>query len=162
MNHKIIKNFLDKSDFLNLKNFLLGEETPWYYRDACVNTEDCPYFTHNFFNNDRIFSSAFDLVQPLLDKLNYSSIIQIRANLFLKESNPIPQGWHTDRDDKNFKNCIFYINECNGPTVIKDTMTKVYPEENKILIMDGTVEHAVMAQTNTKRRIVGNLNYHEK
>mgnify|MGYP003662017425 CR=1 FL=1 len=117
MNHKIIKNFLDKSDFLNLKNFLLGEETPWYYRDACVNTEDCPYFTHNFFNNDRIFSSAFDLVQPLLDKLNYSSIIQ---------------------------------------------MTKVYPEENKILIMDGTVEHAVMAQTNTKRRIVVNLNYHEK
>lgn len=162
MNYKIIENFLDESDFLNLKSFLFNQDTPWYYINAAVNPEDCPYFTHNFFNRDRISSPAFDLVQPLLEKLNYSSIIQIRANLLLKEHNPIQQGWHIDQDYKNFKNCIFYINECNGPTIIKDTMTKIYPKENKALIMEGSAEHTVISQTDTKRRVVININYYEK
>ena len=30
---KVIENFLDKNDFLNLENYLLEKELAWYYRD---------------------------------------------------------------------------------------------------------------------------------
>jgi hypothetical protein len=159
---QIKEDFLDKEDFLNLKNFLLHEETPWYYRDHTVNKEDCPYFTFCFFNNNTILSNAFPLVKPILEKLNYSSLIQVRANLVLKQHNPVQQGWHTDHDYKNFKTAIFYITECNGPTLIKDKMIKIYPKENKILVMDGNTEHSAIPQSDVERRVVININYYEK
>ena len=160
---KIIENFLPEQDFLNLQNFLLDEKIPWFYRDTIVLKDDPPYFTFCFYNNDRIQSPAFDLVQPLLNKLNYSSIIQIRANLVLKEESEKRVGWHTDYSYKNFKTAIYYINNTNGPTVVKgDKNVKVYPKKNKILIMDGSTEHAAIIQTDKKRRIVLNINYYEK
>ena len=159
---KIIDNFLNKEDFLNLKKFLTDDDTPWYYRNHSVNTEDCPYFTHCFFNNNFIFSNGFDFVRPILNKLNYSALIQVRANLLLKQEKPKAQGWHTDYSYNNFKTSIFYINECNGPTIIKNKKNKILPKENKILIFDGNTEHSVISQTDTKTRIVLNINYYEK
>tara|TARA_R100000951_G_scaffold53922_2_gene45409 strand:- start:795 stop:1277 length:483 start_codon:yes stop_codon:yes gene_type:complete len=159
---KIEENFLHEKDFSNLKNFILHQETPWFYREYTVNKKDSPYFTFCFFNNNTILSNAFPLIKPLLEKLNYSSIIQVRANLVLKENNPIQQGWHTDYDYKNFKTAIFYITECNGPTLIQDKMIKIYPKENKILIMDGKTKHSAIPQSDVERRVVININYYEK
>ena len=160
---KIIDNFLEKKDFEKIKNFLLDEKVPWFYRNSIVNENDPPYFTFCFYNHDRIQSPAFELVQPLLNKLNYSSIIQIRANLVLREENEKKVGWHTDYTYKNFKTAIYYIHKSNGPTVVKnDKNVKIYPNENKILIMDGDTEHAAIIQTDKKRRVVLNINYYEK
>ena len=39
---------------------------------------------HILFNEDTINSTSFNLIKPILNKLNYSSIIQIRANLILR------------------------------------------------------------------------------
>jgi len=160
---KIIDNFLEQQDFKNIKNFLLDEKVHWFYRNCCVNVDDPPYFTFCFYNYDRIQSPAFELIQPILDKLNYSSIIQVRANLMLREENEKKTGWHTDYDYKNFKTAIYYIHESNGPTIVKDNKNvKIYPKENKILIMDGNTEHAAIIQTDKKRRVVLNINYYEK
>ena len=57
---------------------------------------------------------------------------------------------------------ILYINQSNGPTLIKNNGSSVLPEENKILIMDGNTEHALVTHTDTRRRIVLNINYYEK
>tara|TARA_R100000988_G_C3995522_1_gene165466 strand:+ start:60 stop:545 length:486 start_codon:yes stop_codon:yes gene_type:complete len=159
---KVIENFLDESDFLNLENYLLEKELPWYYRGSTEYTDQIPYFTHSFFNEDRINSNSFNLIKPILNKLNYSSIIQVRANLFLQNENPVRTGWHIDYPYKNFKTAILYINESNGPTVFKDKNLKVFPKKNKILIMEGDTYHALYSQTDTKRRVVVNLNYYEK
>ncbi len=160
---QLIENFLNEKDFLNLKNFLYGGEIGWYYRPFAVDEKDYPYFTFCFFNNDTIYTNAFDLIKPLLKKLNHSSLIGVRANLVLNQEKPSQQGWHTDYPYKNFKTAIFYLNECNGPTVVKkEKNVKVYPKENKILIMNGDTEHSMITQTNAKRRIVVNINYYEK
>jgi|TARA_E500000318_G_scaffold7883_4_gene7271 hypothetical protein len=192
---QIEENFLNKEDFSNLKKFVFDVNMPWYFREETVNTGDSSYFTYIFFNNDTIFSNGFNLVKPILDKLKYSSLIQVRANLVLREKNPVKQGWHTDYDYKNFKTSIFYLNECNGPTIVQNKIstieankilkldspenitkediekgqeqienktTKIYPKENKILIMDGNTQHTAISQTDTKRRVVININYYEK
>jgi|TARA_R100001463_G_scaffold125000_1_gene182251 hypothetical protein len=160
---KIIKNFLDKEDFLHLQKYLLSEDLPWYYRKSMIlNSKDSPYFTYCFFNDNEITSNNFNLVKPILDKLNSLSIIQIRANLVLKEEKTRQCGWHCDYGYKNFKTAILYINQSNGPTLIKNNESSVLPEENKILIMDGNTEHALVTQTDTRRRVVLNLNYYEK
>jgi len=73
---KIIKNFLDKEDFLHLQKYLLSEDLPWYYRKSMtLNSKDSPYFTYCFFNDNEITSNNFNLVKPILDKLNSLSII---------------------------------------------------------------------------------------
>tara|TARA_R100000005_G_C4925665_1_gene156933 strand:- start:333 stop:818 length:486 start_codon:yes stop_codon:yes gene_type:complete len=160
---KVIENFLDKNDFLNLENYLLEKELAWYYRDSTVvNGDDVSYFTHSFFNEDTINSTSFNLVKPILNKLNYSSIIQIRANLILRNETSKKTGWHIDYNYKNHKTAIFYINESNGPTIFKNKKLKIFPKKNKILIMDGNTEHALYTQTDTKRRVVININYYEK
>jgi len=159
---KIIENFLNKSDFVNLKNYLLQKELPWYYRNSTVNEDDPPFFTYSFFNEDKINSTSFNLIKPILNKLNYSSIIQVRANLVLQNDSSKKTGWHVDYPYKNYKTAILYINESNGPTVLRNKNLKVFSKENKILIMDGSTEHALYTQTDTKRRIVVNLNYYEK
>jgi hypothetical protein len=41
-------------------------------------------------------------------------------------------------------------------------MIKIYPKENKILVMDGNTEHSAIPQTDTERRIVININYYDK
>lgn len=160
---KVIENFLDKSDFIKLKDHLTSEDLPWYYRKQAVTSKDPPYFSHCFFNNDEICSHNFDLVKPLLYKLNHSSIIQIRANLFLQTKTPVQTAFHIDYTYKNFKTAILYINESNGPTIIKgEKNIEVYPKQNKILIMDGNTPHAGTTQSDIKRRIVVNVNYYEK
>ena len=157
---KTISNFLDKENFSHLQKYLLSEGLPWYYRDSIL--LKAPYFTYCFFNDNEITSNNFNLVKPILDKLNSSSIIQIRANLVLKEEKTRQCGWHCDYGYKNFKTAILYINQSNGPTLIKNNGSEVLPEENKILIMDGNTEHALVTQTDTQRRVVLNLNYYEK
>jgi len=157
---KTISNFLDKENFSHLQKYLLSEGLPWYYRDSML--LKAPYFTYCFFNDNEITSNNFNLVKPILDKLNSSTIIQIRANLVLKEKKTRQCGWHCDYGYKNFKTAILYINQSNGPTLIKNNGSEVLPEENKILIMDGNTEHALVTQTDTQRRVVLNLNYYEK
>lgn len=161
--YEIVDNFLDKNSFLKIKDRLTHEEFSWYYRPNAVEPGDHCYFTHCFFNNDQIFSNDFNLIKPVLNKLNYSSLIQVRANLVLKTKVPEKSSWHVDYYYKNFKTAILYINESNGPTMIKEKKNvKVFPKENKILIMSGDVEHAATTQTDTKRRIILNINYYEK
>lgn len=163
LNFKIIENFLEDADFNNIKNFLMSYDCPWYYRDYTSDKKDPSYFTYCFFNNDRIESPAFNLIQPLLNNLNYSSIIQIRANLSIKQDKPTSVGWHVDYPYKNFKTAIYYINNTNGPTVIdKKKQIKIDHKENKVLIMDGDTEHKAILQTDEKRRINININYYEK
>lgn len=163
LKYKTIENFLEDTYFSNIKNFLMSEDCPWYYRDTIAAKKDPSYFTYCFFNNDRINSPAFDLIQPLLNKLNYSSLLQVRANLCTKQDKPVSVGWHVDYPFKNFKTAIYYINKTNGPTVIdKKKQIKIFPEENKVLIMNGDIEHKAILQTDEKRRIVINVNYYEK
>lgn len=163
MSYKIIENFLPEKNFNKIFHLLMNSEISWFYRDKIMGDDSFFYFTHSFYNNNNITSLHFEIIKPLLEKLNYVSLIEVRANMVFKKEKNILTNFHTDFDYKNFKTAIFYINENNGLTIIKDNdRIEIIPKQNKVLIMDGNVRHALVTQTDEKRRVVININYFEK
>lgn len=161
-------NVLSKDDFLNLKNVMLktGEESrfsffPWYYLDYKVTTEyksfDNYQFTHMFYDCDSAsMSEYFDIIDPILKKINPESIIRIKANLTLATKDESIYGFHTDYPD--CKTAIFYVNDNDGYTLLKDG-TKINSVENRLVYFDSNIQHTGVSSVNTKIRCVINFNY---
>ena len=56
------------------------------------------------------------------------------------------------------KTAIFYLNTCNGKTVVNGT--EVESIANRVVIFPANTPHYVISQTDTDRRIVLNINYY--
>jgi hypothetical protein len=72
--------------------------------------------------------------------------------------------WHTDLDDGNSKTAIMYMTTCNAKTLldVEKEIINVDSVENRILIFDTDIRHKMISATDTKRRIIINLNYKNK
>ena len=73
MNIKIIDNFLNNTDFRNLKNNIFDQDKesvfPWFLQSFKVNKQDNQMqFTHVFYYNNSINSNYFNTLQPILNK----------------------------------------------------------------------------------------------
>ena len=113
---------------------------------------------HCFYRDGQVNSDFYYLIQPILDKLKPTEILNIRANLALKR--PMTSDWHVDDYwDKRLLHttAIYYVNSCNGYTVFKNN--KIKSVGNKILIFDANTLHNVEYQTDTDTRMVINFNY---
>lgn len=157
--YKVIDNFLPKENFEKLKNLLLSNTISWYYEESMTYNDEC-FFNHCFYNNSQPKSDFyFEYIVPILKKLNCLSIIQVRANLLLKKEKQYFSKFHVDNSFK-CKTAIFYINTCNGYTILdKKLKTKIKCEENKMLIFDSNIFHCAASQIDDKKRIVINFNY---
>jgi hypothetical protein len=159
----IKNNFLPKEVFQQIKNILISDTFPWYYKSKMTTIkgyEEKLYFLHNFYVNNQPNSEHYVLIQECLKKLNCNSLIHARANLSLNFKERYYCNWHTDRDF-DCKIAILYINTNNGYTEIKDNdkVIKVNCEENKIVVFDSNHLHRMVSQTDTENRVVINLNY---
>ena len=56
MKYKVIDNFLNKKDFLELKKIIFSSDFPWYFNNFVSHTssKDGTYFTHIFYRNYKI------------------------------------------------------------------------------------------------------------
>ena len=56
---------------------------------------------------------------------------------------------------------IFYLNDNNGYTRLKidDKIIKIESKQNRLLIMDGEIEHASSTCTDNDMRVVINFNF---
>jgi hypothetical protein len=158
LNYKVINNFLDKEFFYRLQNLLFSKDTPWFFQNNMTSTKkDNYYFGHIFYGNFLPQSFYFnDFIIPIVEKLNAKSLINIRANLTLKQEKVFQSDFHMDRPFK-CNTAILYMNTCNGYTILDDI--KINCEENKIVIFDSQIKHAAVSQTDTERRMVINFNY---
>jgi hypothetical protein len=157
-NIKEIKNFLNEQDFIKLKSFLFSQDIEWHFhKSQTLHGNDDEYFDHCFFNKFEITSHSFNLLKPIIEKLNCKALIQIRANLLLNKDNHYVCGFHTDYTYE-CKTAIFYMNNCNGFTLFENNK-KVMCEENKIVLFNSQNKHAAVNQTDEKQRIVININY---
>jgi len=159
---KEYKNFLEKEDFLNLKDLMFGHDFPWYFCPEVVDDEKYFQFTHIFYNEHKINSSLFNFIIPILNKIKPIAILRIKANLLYRTEKIVEHGMHTDYDlykkFSNIKTAIYYCNTNNGYTKFKDG-TKVKSEENKFIEFDLNKEHTGSSCTDEQRRIVINFNY---
>jgi hypothetical protein len=159
MKYEIIDNFLPIEEFIKIKNLMLSSEFPWYYNNSVSheNIQDSFYFTHNFFNNHRINSHQFDLLFPIINKLNIKSIIRAKGNFYPKTLEIEEHGKHVDFKYKH-NGFLFYINTNNGFTRLKDG-TKIESIENRGLLFDASIEHNSSTCTDQNGRININFNY---
>jgi hypothetical protein len=166
LEYKIIDNFLEKEDFYKFQGEIFNiNNVPWYYRnsqttDSINDMDDIGYFTLSFFNNWCNDFNGFNyFLYKIYEKLECRALIQSRANLCLKQKEIKKLYFHTDYTFK-CKTAILYMNSNNGATILDENkQIKIDSIENRIIVFDSQIRHSVLAQSDTKRRIVLNINY---
>jgi len=154
---KIKKNILPKIIFKEIKNIFFNNYFGWYYQDLVIHKNDNHFqFCHLFFDDNKINSTYFENISPIINYINPQKLIRVKANLLPKTQKIIEHGFHTD-----FKDCItavYYINTNNGYTKLIDE-TIIPSEENKLFSFDSNTKHTGSTCTDENVRIVLNINY---
>jgi len=78
---KVIDNFLEKEDFLKLKQDFESHFFPWYYNDYVNGIEDpMDYyqFVHIFYNEGVVNSDFVKIINPILNKLESNLFMLLR------------------------------------------------------------------------------------
>jgi len=158
----IIKDdFLNQADYENIKNIILGDEFPWYFKDyVAYNGKHEVHFcwSHFFFkHNEGITSSFYKILDPILKKLKFKALIRIKANLYSNQGKIVE---HEDHSDFPFahKGALFSLNTCNGSTILKNN-TKISSIANRMLLFDTSQPHHSSTCTDAKIRCNININY---
>ena len=155
----IYKNFLDKKDFKNLKDKIMGEYMPWFFNEGVNQFNDKHFqFTFTFLkeNKKNCLDEHFKMLEPFLEKIKFKKLNRIKANLLTKTNKIIEHGMHIDQNKGTTG--IFYINNCNGYTKF-ETGEKIKSEENKYVEFNSILKHTGSSCTDKNRRVVINFNY---
>ena len=169
---QIIENLLEDGDLQSIQNLLLGEDFPWFFYPYII-YEDEEFeisnyqLVHTFYKDkvegyQTIHSTYFNILNPIIEKLNSRVMIRIKANLrpaALSHSKP---RYHTDIDVMKGTTAIFYVNSNNGYTLFKDTQQKVESVENRLVIFPTPTKHSGIICTDQPSRVVINFNYISK
>ena len=155
---EIIKNFIPDIDFKNLKKILTSNSFFYNFNNAVSDKNDNEhfYFVHELYCNHQPSSNFFNLILPLINKLDVKALIRAKVNLFPRTEKLIKYGEHVDWSFSH-KGAILYINNCDGGTCIGD---KFIPSvENQVLLFDPSIKHRSTNCTDEKCRINININY---
>lgn len=146
----------------------MGPYFPWYYNPYIAFEEkaksDTKYqLVHTFFNNGKVNSDGFNLLEPIWDLINPKEIVRAKINLGPAETEQTEGGWHTDftadnPDAKNITTAVLYINDNNGYTKFEDG-TVVESVANRFASFPALTSHTGVSHTDAKVRVVLNLNY---
>lgn len=165
-NFKIFDDYLDLSSFTKMQYSILNNgDFPWNYNSYIVSPGDKKaldkhQFTHIFFIKIReeiTKSIHYPSLSDLIDKINPSDLMRVKANLGIKTSEHVEGGFHTDTNIKH-NTAIFYLNTNNGYTQFEDG-TIIDSVANRLVVFDSTIRHSGFSQTDKNARCVINLNY---
>lgn len=159
---EIVDNFLPEDIFSRISYVLRSGDFPWYFTTpvAYENDKELPssyYFTHLIQNLKYKQSNFFDLVVPVIQKLDAKAIIRIKANCYTNSKTKYADPFHTDFDYPH-KAAILYVNTCDGPTIFKDG-TEVESIANRLVKFNPLHPHASTRCTDEKIRVNINFNY---
>jgi hypothetical protein len=168
MKYKIIDNFLPIDVFENIKQKMLGANFPWFYNSFIVtSTEERTIkkqfdyqFTHNFYRDYQTTSDWFQLLEPLILKINPAAIIRIKANLNPSTEERVIHQYHLDHEQFDGKVAVFYINTNNGVTMFKDG-TVIESVENRLAVFDPDILHTGTSCTDQQVRCLINIMFYQ-
>lgn len=157
-NMKVVDNFLEYHHFLAIKHTLSSDTFPWFFNDYKVDVGDDYFqFIHYLYKFNSPTSELFNMVIPLLEKLEVKSLIRIKCNLTTKTEKIIEYEMH---QDQNFdcKTSIFYVNTNNGYTKFESGEI-INSVENRIVTFPTLTDHTGTSCSDEKIRLVININY---
>jgi|SRR5210317_1176891 len=166
MTYKVIDNFLQKDQYFHLKNLITNFEFPWrrrlnLFQDGHPSNNG--YFTFCFYNNYQPQSEWFEhFIVPILDKLKAASVIQVRANMHMKELFGVEDvPFHEDYAGlKNYTTAILNFSNDGGTRIkINNENFDINSKENRLLIMDGNTLHTTIKNDKLDVRYLLNFNY---
>jgi len=156
-------NFLVEEEYRKIYDLMTDSNFPWYYTpDITYKEEDAKdnlfYMTHQFYNCDMPQSSYYDShIKMFKDKLKAKTFIRIKGNLYPSQKKLTRHKLHIDYEYKH-KAAIYCLNTCDGYTLFNNGQT-VPSVSNRLIMFDGSIEHASTDCTNDKARININFNY---
>jgi len=164
---KIIDNALNKEQFNELTNVMLGPQFPWHYTDAVVaekafDTEKYQIqFVHQLHENmgPTTDMDTFNLMWRFFELLQPLQLIRIKANLLPVADKIIEHGYHVDTIVPGALTAIFYLNSNNGETRFEGHRDVVESKANRLVIFPATWKHTGTTCTDSKTRCVINFNY---
>ena len=163
---KIQDNFLPQEQYETIRDTMMAADFPWFYNSSVLygtdhdnDISDRGQLMHCFYteNEKHEVSHHFPLLTSLLDKLKVNTIFRIKANLQLRTESIEKTGWHVD----GYAPCttsIYYINSNDGVTELEDG-TLIDSVANRMVSFNGRTKHRGSTHTNTKTRVLINLNY---
>ena len=165
------ENFLFPSFFSRLIKDIESGTMDWYWEDKTIDwAEDdrhCMFATILFdkFKNTR--SKWLPVFDPILyflhEEVPFTTLLKMKMNLYVNHTVQHVHAKHTDLHDfvtkktvKGLITAVFNFTDCDGFTQIE---YKKYPSKaNSIIIFDGKKLHHGATPTNTKKRVVLNIN----
>lgn len=152
---KVVDNFLDVNEFIELKNYIIvNGNLPWYIRNSVGNigSNDGYFLMHMFYNDFKPSSDHFKILAPLLENINPLSLIRIKSNFYPTTSEMIHHDFHVDfsnlhGDAISCKACLFYLNTNNGKTIF-ETGEEIKSIENRAVFFDPSIPHRSTTCTN--------------
>ena len=166
MTYKILDNFLPYDKFVEIQKNMLGPDITWAFNSLIVRPDHAEsdnltnyQFTHTFYRKHGPSSNWINLLDPIIDILNPSAIVRIKANLQPRTNEQVIHDYHFDHDFFDGKIAIFYINTNNGYTMFKDG-TKIDSIENRLVIFDN-IRHAGTTCTDQKVRCLINFMFYQ-
>lgn len=167
MNYKIIDNFLPLEEFKKIKEEMLGPYIEWAY-NSYIAMPDYAHedpltdfqFTHTFYHKCQPQSHRIGLLEPIIQKINPSAIVRVKANLQTRTEKIVTHQYHLDHNYFDGKIAIFFINTNNGYTIFEDG-TRVESIENRLVIFDGDILHTGTTCTDQKVRCLINFMFYQ-
>jgi hypothetical protein len=159
-NLEIIDNFLSIEDWKAIHDAMLGEDFPWFFHSDVADVGenlDHYYFSHVFYWQHAVNSAKFNILTPLMSKINPAALIRVKGNLYPNLNKPVVNNKHIDMEYKH-RGAIYYINTNNGKTILEDG-TEIDSVANRIVFFDSFRPHSSTHCTDEKVRININLNF---
>ena len=177
----VIDDFLTKEEHEAIQKQLSGAYQYWIWNSSHMyddltetstnleskdNQVDYPQFVWSVYKEHTIVDTkVYSLVKPVLSKLNYKELLKIKCNLNIpyRDCDESKYGYkHTDnREGKAFTG-IYYVNDCDGDTVLFDEQEhghRIEPRANRFVYFPSKVSHSGNTPKNSTRRIVINFNW---
>tara|TARA_Y100000592_G_scaffold56378_1_gene88559 strand:- start:883 stop:1365 length:483 start_codon:yes stop_codon:yes gene_type:complete len=155
-------NIIKEEDANYIESFFTNFTFP-YYLNPIVYPQDTEDYqmTHIFFDDYKVTSDFFNILNPILDYLKPKALVRIKTNLIYKSEKLNIHGYHIDYNYKNLKTAVYYVNTNDGFTIFQKDNKKVNSKKNRIVIFDSDNKHSGTNCTDKPFRIAINFNYYE-
>jgi hypothetical protein len=159
MKYQVKDNFLDEKTLSSIKETIFSTNFPWYVVESITGKDEGCYLVHLLFKDSQLYSpEIFNVISPIVQKLDIFALRRIKANYYPVTSNIIEHSYHIDYKTPHAA-AIFYLNSNDGFTVLDDG-TRIESVENRLLLFEGHKEHKSTTCTNNPiGRFNINFNY---
>jgi hypothetical protein len=168
---KVLKNIINKSNFIELQKLVFSNTFNWFFvADSAFGGDTKDGINYSFFHTalyeGEINSTCYNFVNPLVlqmkdkFKLNNYKITRLRFGMTTSYGKKVINKPHIDNEKKH-KVILLYINNSDGDTYFyknNKIIKTITPEENKAVLFDGSVFHSSSKPIKNNRRIVLNIN----